>query len=84
MQPITRLLARPKPGLARLASCPGQPDPKHQTVFGLLVVLVERYGLAHQRTTGPNFLYFNPTLEKYLRLDPQKFYLQVWTRCSAS
>jgi hypothetical protein len=31
---------------------------------------------------GPNFSFFSPTFEKYLRLDPQKFYLQVWTRCS--
>jgi hypothetical protein len=32
---------------------------------------------------GPIFLYFNPFCDKNLRLDPQKFYLLVWTRCSA-
>jgi hypothetical protein len=32
---------------------------------------------------GPNFLFFSPFRDKNFRLDPQKFYLHVWTRSSA-
>jgi hypothetical protein len=32
---------------------------------------------------APNFLFFSPFRVKNLRLDPQKFYMHVWTRSSA-
>jgi hypothetical protein len=32
---------------------------------------------------APNFLFFSPFCDTNLRLDLQKFYLHVWTRCSA-
>jgi hypothetical protein len=35
------------------------------------------------RSVRPNCFFFNPIFEKYLRLDPQKFYMQFWTRYSA-
>jgi hypothetical protein len=45
-----------------------------------------RYGTYrfHAHTPyAPNFLFFSPFRVKNLRLDPQKFYLHVWTRISA-
>ena len=40
-------------------------------------------GRAPAPSDKPNFLFFSPFCDTNLRLDPQKFYLHVWTRCSA-
>jgi hypothetical protein len=55
-----------------------------QPVYFVVLLSAQR---SHKYCGGlqlvPNFLFFSPFRDKNLRLNSQKFYLHVWTRCSA-